>query len=968
MLNIAGRVLGMKWCWLGLVIGMVGALAAQTQPVPQALPYSQNFGTTTFSTLPTGVAAWSGLNGGSISSPTSAANSNPSADATVSATTTSETTGGTYGYATSGNARFYVQTSSNATNGANQLAVAVNTIGRTNLVLGYSVEIISAQPRTIGVHCQYRVGSSGPWTSVGASSGLNPYSQDGGTIGVKTTVQATLPPAADNQSNVQIRWATWRGSEAGSSSGLAIDAVSVTGTAVSSSLTVSAVPSSFSETAGANASLVTVTSASPVPADLAVTLVSSNTGEVVVEGPNPAVIPAGGTSVSFQIRAVDEMGFDGDQTVAMQASAPGAGTASTNVTVVDDEDPYSPPANYYSAAGGLTGSDLKSALHSIISTGHVQLAYSNTFNPLRAIYIDPTDSNRTLMVYSGTSVAKNDVYRPAAGLDPDVTWSREHVWPDSFGLDPTNVNPGSTDGNAGPDFTDLFNLRPALQTVNNQRSNKYYDESSGTVGTAPLAPLCSYDSDSWKPREVEKGDLARAIFYMATRYDGSEPLTLDLEISESPSTTSGRFAKLTTLLKWHEEDPVSPEERQHNQLTYSYQHNRNPYIDHPEYIALIWGSLSIDTPSAAVTEGGATDSYNLVLTSQPTADVTVGITSSPSGQVVVSPTTVTFTATNWNQPVPLTITAVDDSLYEGTHAVTLQHSITTLDPYFSTLEAVSLPVAVADNDPVISPASLPLSYGGPWSPLPAVGYQGTGIGTYATSLGGDTNEGSVKFDDTGDRLTISFNGAASTLAYNLKGNPAAGQSTEGTFLVLQSVDGINFTSLRTVTNKSNIDQAFVDPLPSTTRFVSFVYSIKTSGNLQLDKLSIASSPSSSWLAFYGLTGFGGNQDSDGLPNLAEYGLGGSPLFSDSPSVAPVVSKTPFKLQITAIIRTNDTSLQSRVETTTDLSASGSWTESGVLQIVPVSQTGVPAGFERMIFEVEDQGAVARFLRMRFLLN
>ena len=126
---------------------------------------------------------------------------------------------------------------------------------------------------------------------------------------------------------------------------------------------VSPVPSSFSEIAGSNASFVTVSTAAPVPADLAVTLVSSNLGEAIVNGPNPAVIPAGVTSVTFDIRAVDDMGFDGNQIIALQASAPGAGTASTNVTVLDDEDTYSPPANYYAAAGTLTGSDLKAALH-----------------------------------------------------------------------------------------------------------------------------------------------------------------------------------------------------------------------------------------------------------------------------------------------------------------------------------------------------------------------------------------------------------------------------------------------------------------------------------------------------------------------------------------------------------------------------------------------------------------------------
>lgn len=968
MLRI-NRVRFDKACaWLAPWIGLAAPLAAQTSPSPQPLPYSQNFGTTTFTSMPIGTSAWSGLSGASVSSSTSAAGSIPSANASVTATTTTETTGGSYGLASAGNARFYIQTSSNTTNGANQLAVAVNTIGRTAIVLGYDVEIVSAQPRTVGVLCQYRVGGSGAWTTVSPASGTNPVSQAGGATGLKTTVQATLPAAAENQSNLQIRWATWRGTETGSSSGAAIDNITITGTAAGSSLTVTATPDTFSEAAGQNATLVTVTSATPAATDLAVTLASSNTGKAVVESPNPAIIPAGSSSVTFHVSAVDDAVFQGNQTVALQASAAGTGTASINVTVLDDEDAYTPPANYYAGAAGLTGSALKSALHTIIANGHVQYSYSNTYAPLKAIYADPDDPERVLTVYSGTSVPKNDTYRPVAGSDPDVTWSREHAWPASFGLDSTNVDPGSSDGDAGPDYTDLFNLRPALQTVNNLRSNKYYDESTGTVTVPPLAPGCSSDGDSFKPRDVEKGDLARAMFYMATRYDGSEPLTLDLEINETPSAAAGRFAKLSTLLKWSEEDPVSPEERRRNQTVSSYQHNRNPFVDHPEYLALIWGSLRIDSSSLAVTEGGPPASYQLRLTSQPTADVVVDITGAPTGQVTVSPSNVTFTTANWNQPVSIAVSAIDDTAYETIGSVTLQHAITTSDPYYSTLSPTTLPVTVTDNDPLIAPASLPLAYGGPWSPLPSVGFMGNSIGTYSTSLGGDSGDGSAQFNATDDKLTISYNGSAAALAYNIKGNPASGQATEGTFLILESPDGITYTTLRTITNKSNADQAFADrPLPSS-RFIAFLYSGKVSGNIQLDKLAITPTPSSAWLALYGLTGFGGDHDSDGLPDLAEYALGASPVVSDLSTVAPVVTKPTGKLQLTAVIRINDPSLLSTVETTSDLSSPGSWTESGVTKVSGVSQTGVPSGFERMTFEVTDSGNSTRFLRIRFFLN
>lgn len=98
--------------------------------------------------------------------------------------------------------------------------------------------------------CQYRVGGSGTWTNLAVATGLNPVSLAGGTAGLKITVQATLPAATENQPNVQIRWATWRGTGKGSSSGAAVDNITVTGTAAGSSLMVAATPSSFSESAG----------------------------------------------------------------------------------------------------------------------------------------------------------------------------------------------------------------------------------------------------------------------------------------------------------------------------------------------------------------------------------------------------------------------------------------------------------------------------------------------------------------------------------------------------------------------------------------------------------------------------------------------------------------------------------------------------------------------------------------------
>ncbi|NBU73276.1 MAG: hypothetical protein EBS53_17860, partial [Bacteroidetes bacterium] len=215
-------------CFSGiLLLGLFQNLSAQTAPTAQLLPFTVDFGSSTFTSLPAGVAVWNGLNGGSITTQTLAESSAPTGNATLTAATSAQTTGAAYGYAVGGDGKLYIQTSSNASNGVNQPVVAVVTTGASNITLSYTIDVISAQPRTIGVVAQYRVGTSGSWATLTATSGSNPFSQAGGTTGLKTTVTATLPSAANNQSVVQIRWAIWRGTETGNSSGIAIDNISI---------------------------------------------------------------------------------------------------------------------------------------------------------------------------------------------------------------------------------------------------------------------------------------------------------------------------------------------------------------------------------------------------------------------------------------------------------------------------------------------------------------------------------------------------------------------------------------------------------------------------------------------------------------------------------------------------------------------------------------------------------------------
>lgn len=208
--------------YLTLLFFLAGGALAQTAPTPQPLPYTQSFGTEAFSQLPAGWAAWT-VASAARTSLAAAESSEPNGDASLSSRTTTTTAGGVYGLSTDENARPYIQTSGTSTS---QLVLALNTEGFSAITLTYSVEIIVAEAREVGMVAQYRVGTSGAWTTI---PGTNAFSQAGGTTGVKVTRELTLPQDAENQPEVQIRWAVWRGGTSGSSSGIALDDVSVTG-------------------------------------------------------------------------------------------------------------------------------------------------------------------------------------------------------------------------------------------------------------------------------------------------------------------------------------------------------------------------------------------------------------------------------------------------------------------------------------------------------------------------------------------------------------------------------------------------------------------------------------------------------------------------------------------------------------------------------------------------------------------
>ena len=333
----------------------------------------------------------------------------------------------------------------------------------------------------------------------------------------------------------------------------------------------------------------------------------------------------------------------------------------------------------------------------------------------------------------------------------------------------------------------------------------------------------------------------------------------------------------------------------------------------------------------------------------------------PTGQVSVTPVSLTFTPANWNQPQVFSIVAVNDSVYEATATVRVQHSVASTDSRYAVLVPLDVDVTVSDNDPVIAPTTLPVAFGGPWNSLP-IGFLGSGLGTpYTGSLGGDTSAGSARFDGTGGRLTISFDAAPQTLSFRLKGNPSTGTATSGSFVIGQSADGVDFATVRTITNKDNTDQGFSDSLAGSTRYVSFTYANKVSGNLQLDGVTISAAPNLTPLQSWRETYFGSSANSglgadmmdsdfDGLPNLVEYAFGLNPGVATSSAELPQPELAGGNLILTVTQPSGVTGVAYGAEYSTTL-APGSWIAVPDTGVPPVRVFSRPAGSQRLFMRL-----------------
>ena len=231
-------------------------------------------------------------------------------------------------------------------------------------------------------------------------------------------------------------------------------------------------------------------------------------------------------------------------------------------------------------ASELSVGEIKTAISNVISQGHKNLSYSEVWTALTKTDEDPQNADNVILLYKGTSIAKMSNGSGTQSTDPD-NWNREHVWAKSHGFPST-----SQEG-----YSDIHHLRPTDISVNSSRGNLDFDNSDTPLAEAPAN---SVDGDSFEPRDAVKGDVARMVFYMDTRYEGEAgDNTPDLQVLDRlTSTGEAALGKLCRLIEWHNADPVSTAEAARNDAIYEFQGNRNPYIDNPDWVATIFGAES----------------------------------------------------------------------------------------------------------------------------------------------------------------------------------------------------------------------------------------------------------------------------------------------------------------------------------------------------------------------------------------
>ncbi|REC75811.1 endonuclease I [Chryseobacterium elymi] len=290
------------------------------------------------------------------------------------------------------------------------------------------------------------------------------------------------------------------------------------------------------------------------------------------------------------------------------------------------------PAGYYDNAAGHTGAPLKTALKNIIKQGHQDHGYGGLWTGYATTDRDFFYENdgTILDIYSENpngpdsyayTVGTNQCGSSGYNSEGDC-YNREHIVPQSLF------------SSAGPMVSDIHFIRATDGKVNGMRSNypfgKVQTASFTSDNGSKLGNSASpgYGGTVFEPIDAFKGDVARMIFYFVTRYEAELPGFSTGNMLGGSTYPGLQTWELNQLLAWHVMDPVSPEEISRNNASYTYQGNRNPFIDNPSYAEQIWGAPVIDTqaPTAPTNLITLNPTSNTISLSWTAATDNIGVT------------------------------------------------------------------------------------------------------------------------------------------------------------------------------------------------------------------------------------------------------------------------------------------------------------------------------------------------------
>lgn len=244
------------------------------------------------------------------------------------------------------------------------------------------------------------------------------------------------------------------------------------------------------------------------------------------------------------------------------------------------------PPGYYDGTAGLTGDSLRAKLTQIISTGYVDQSYDAARADMYEFVDDPNLDNTVTCVYTGISANVSDI--PSATAN---NFTAEHSWPQGW------FDQGGANG-LRPMVSDLHHLFPVIGNENSCRNNHPFNTRTadfdecfqigdgGGKGTRDGITV-------YEVRPAQRGNTARAMLYMIVRYWDSDVI---FDPDQGPQDVTP--AQISLYTQWALEDPVDSVEMTRNDRVYSLQNNRNPFVDHPEFIASIWGG---STPTTTMT-------------------------------------------------------------------------------------------------------------------------------------------------------------------------------------------------------------------------------------------------------------------------------------------------------------------------------------------------------------------------------